>query len=161
MAIKVGDEPVKQTVEKVSLASAPFAFDKAAVLANTSEVIVPSGEAGYDFDPYDSPGEHAEGMFVGEIVNRFVSDPSGFCSTYREWHIMLRGAYAGFRGKTFGDVPKCPPLWQDEAQYFEGAAMVFNVIKCQWPTVTVAVGAFITANYTNVIPAALKLIGMG
>lgn len=113
---------------------------------------VAKGEAGYDFDPYDTPGEHAEGFFVGKLVNRFVSDPDGFCSTYREWHIMWRGAYAGFRGATLGDVPKCPPLWQDEAQYFESAAMVANVIKCQWPTVVAGIAAIAAGSYTGIIP---------
>jgi hypothetical protein len=112
-----------------------------------------AGEAGYDFDPYDSPGERAEGFFVGKLVNRFISDPDGFCSTYREWHIMLRGMYAGFKGATLGDVPKCPPLWQDEAQYFESSAMVANVIKCQWPTVLAVIGAVTAGSYTGVIPA--------
>ena len=114
--------------------------------------VVVVGEAGYDFDPYDSPGEKVEGFFVGQIVNRFVSDPDGFCSTYREWHIMWQGAYAGFRAKTLGDVPKVPPLWQDEGQYYEGAAMLFNIIKCQWPTVVAAIGAIGVGSYTGMIP---------
>lgn len=114
-----------------------------------------AGRPGYDFDPYDSPGERAEGFFVGKLFGSALSkigqvigiptlnDPNGFLSTYREWHISLRGAYDGFRSKTFGDVPECPPLWQDEAQYYEGFAMAFNVLKCQWPTVTVALSAII------------------
>jgi hypothetical protein len=113
---------------------------------------VGKGEAGYDYDPYDTPGEKAEGFFVGKLVNRFVSDPDGFCSTYREWHILWRGAYAGFRGATLGDVPKCPPLWQDEAQYFESAAMVANVVKCQWPAVVVGLGSIGVGAYTGIIP---------
>ena len=111
-----------------------------------------SGESGVDYDPYDSPGERAEGMFIGQLVNRFISDPDGFCSTYREWHIMIRGMYAGFRAPTLGAVPPCPPLWQDEAQYFEGAAMVTNVIKCQWPAVVAGIGAIGLGTYTGIIP---------
>jgi hypothetical protein len=108
---------------------------------------------GYEYDPYDSPGERAEGMFIGTLLNRFVSDPNGFCSTYREWHIFVRGMYAGFRGPTLGNVPECPPLWQDEAQYFEGAAMVTNVIKCQWPAVVAGLVAVGAGAYTGIIPA--------
>lgn len=106
-----------------------------------------TGRPGYEYDPYDSPGERAEGFFVGILFGKLLGwlgrllgiatldDPNGFMSTCREWHISWRGAYDGFRSKTFGDVPKCPPLWQDEAQYYEGFAMAFNVLKCQWPTV--------------------------
>lgn len=106
---------------------------------------------GHNYDPYDSPGERAEGFFVGILFGKLLGwlgkllgiatldDPSGFMSTYREWHISWRGAYDGFRSKTFGDVPECPPLWQDEAQYYEGFAMFFNVVKCQWPTVAAAI----------------------
>ena len=111
-----------------------------------------TGIAGYDFDPYDSPGEKAEGMFVGTIIGKFTGEADGFCSTYREWHIFWQGAYAGFRAKTLGDVPTVPPLWQDEGQYYEGAAMLFNVVKCQWPTVVAAIGAIGLGSYTGVIP---------
>lgn len=114
---------------------------------------VQTGRPGYDYDPYDSPGERAEGFFVGALFGKALSwigprigiatldDPSGFLSTYREWHISIQGLYAGFRAKTFGDVPECPPLWSDESQYFEGFAMFANVVKCQWPTVAVLIGA--------------------
>jgi hypothetical protein len=26
-------------------------------------------------------------------------------------------------------VPECPPLWQDEGQYWDGCAMIANVAK--------------------------------
>lgn len=95
---------------------------------------VPAGRPGYDFDPYDSPGERAEGMFIGRMIGKVTGESGGFCSTYREWHILLAGVSAGFRSPILGQVPECPPLWQDEAQYFNSAAMVANVIKCQAPT---------------------------
>jgi hypothetical protein len=94
-----------------------------------------TGRPGYEYDPYDSPGERAEGMFVGTLIGKFTRETDGFCSTYREWHIFLAGISAGFRSPILGQVPDCPPLWQDEAQYFNTAAMVTNVIKCQAPTV--------------------------
>jgi len=94
-----------------------------------------TGRPGYEYDPYDSPGERAEGMFIGMLIGRFTGETDGFCSTYREWHILLAGISAGFKAPTLGQVPDCPPLWQDEAQYFNTPAMVANVIKCQWPTV--------------------------
>ena len=110
------------------------------------------GKMGYDFDPFDSPGEKVEGFFIGTIIGKFTGEGDGFLSTYREWHIFIQGMYAGFRAPTLGAVPECPPLWQDEAQYFEGAAMVTNVIKCQWPTVVAAIGAIGLGSYTGIIP---------
>jgi hypothetical protein len=111
------------------------------------------GKEGYDYDPYDTPGERAEGMFIGNLLGKFTGETDGFCSTYREWHIFVRGMYAGFRGPTMGAVPECPPLWRDEAQYFEGAAMATNVIKCQWPTVVAGIAAVGLGTYTGIIPA--------
>lgn len=98
-----------------------------------------TGRPGYEYDPYDSPGERAEGMFVGTFIGRFTGETDGFCSTYREWHIFLAGISAGFKAPTLGQVPDCPPLWQDEAQYFNTPAMVANVVKCQWPTVAAVI----------------------
>lgn len=95
----------------------------------------PVGRPGYDFDPYDTQGERAEGFFIGRVIGKFTGESDGFCSTYREWHIMLAGISAGFKAPTFGQVPDCPPLWQDESQYFNTPAMVANVIKCQWPAI--------------------------
>lgn len=94
-----------------------------------------TGRAGYDFDPYDDAGERAEGMFVGKLIGKFTGETDGFCSTYREWHIFLAGISAGLKAGTLSAVPDCPPLWQDEAQYFNTPAMIANVVKCQWPTV--------------------------
>lgn len=109
----------------------------------------PKGRPGYDYDPYDAPGEKAEGFFVGVLFGKVLGfigrkigietldDPSGFLSTYREWHISLAGAWAGLRAGTFADIPDCPPMWIDEIQYYRGFAAFFNVLKCQWPTVAV------------------------
>lgn len=99
-----------------------------------------AGVMGVDYDPYDAADERAEGFFLGKIFAKVTGETDGFISTYREWHVMVQGAYAGFRAATLGAVPTCPPLWQDEAQYYEGAAMVTNVIKCQWPTIAIALG---------------------
>ena len=112
-----------------------------------------TGREGYDYDPYDTPGEKVEGFFVGNLIGKFTGETDGFLSTYREWHIFVRGAYAGFRGPTLGAVPECPPLWRDEAQYFEGSAMVTNVLKCQWPTVVAGIVAIGAGTYSGIIPA--------
>jgi hypothetical protein len=90
---------------------------------------------GYEYDPYDSPGERAEGMFVGRWIGKITGDPDGFCSTSREWHIMWNGISDGLSAKTMDDFPKCPPLWIDEKPYYEGPGKLVNIIKCQWPTV--------------------------
>lgn len=112
-----------------------------------------TAKLGYTYDPYDSPGEHVEGFFLGKIFGKFTGESDGFISTYREWHIFVQGLYAGFRGKTFGDVPECPPLWLDEAQYFEGAAMFANVIKCNWIAVLGVIAAGGVGVYTGIIPS--------
>jgi hypothetical protein len=98
-----------------------------------------TGRPGYEYDPYDSPGERAEGMFIGKLIGKFTGETDGFCSTYREWHISLAGISAGFKAPTLGQVPDCPPLWKDDAHYFNTTAMVANVLKCQWPTVAAVI----------------------
>ena len=110
---------------------------------------------GYTEDPYNSDGEKVEGFFVGSLVNLALkplglSDPSGFCSTYREWHIMLAAINAGLRAGTFENIPDCPPLWRDEMQYWNMPAMVANIVKCQWPTVTVVLSG-ILVKYAGLI----------
>jgi len=95
---------------------------------------------GYAEDPYDSPGERAEGFFIGNIISKFTGESDGFCSTYREWHIFLAAVTTGLRAKTFENVPECPPLWKDERQYWDMPAMIANVIKCQWPGVVAVIG---------------------
>jgi hypothetical protein len=39
-------------------------------------------------------------------------------------------------------------MWLDERQYYEGMWMIFNIAKCQWPSVVVfltAAGAYIAS----------------
>jgi hypothetical protein len=110
---------------------------------------------GYTEDPYDTPGERAEGFFVGKIANFFLSrmglsEPDGFCSTSREWHIMLAGITAGLKAGTLSAVPECPPKWTDEKQYWDMPAMIANVLKCQWPSVVVLVGGFFTLKQAGI-----------
>lgn len=112
--------------------------------------ITSTGRPGYDYDPYDSPGERAEGMFIGRILGKFTGDPDGFCSTYREWHILLAGVSAGLKAGTLSQVPDCPPLWMDEMQYFNTPAMLANVLKCQWPGVVTVVGGILAANAAGI-----------
>jgi len=71
-------------------------------------------------DPYDTPEERAEGMFIGTFIGKFTKDPTGFCSTYREWHIFCRGFYSGFNTKLRDKFTSCPSMWDDEIQYYEG-----------------------------------------
>jgi hypothetical protein len=78
---------------------------------------------GYEFDPYDAPDEHAEIFKVGD---RVIWD--GLWSTYREIHISMKAIFAGLKASTLQNVPDCPPLWQDEGQYWL-LAMVANVAK--------------------------------
>jgi len=85
--------------------------------------VTPKG-AGYDYDPYDTPGEHAE---IFQFRGKVYWD--GAFSTYREIHISIRGFYAGLRCGTFEDLPVAPPLWQDEGQYYEGVAAIAYDLK--------------------------------
>jgi hypothetical protein len=79
--------------------------------------------SGYEYDPYSTREERAEILHVGSWTY------DGQFSNYREIHIGIAGAYAGLRTKTFEDLPKCPPLWGDEAQYYEGLAAIFYDLK--------------------------------
>jgi hypothetical protein len=122
-------------------------------MAGNTTVQVTITGPGYTEDPYNTSGERAEGFFVGTLFGKVLGwlgkrigiptldDPSGFMSTYREWHISLAGVWAGLRAGTFADIPECPPLWQDEIQYYRGFAAFANVVKCQWPTVVVVITA--------------------
>lgn len=70
-------------------------------------------------DPYDTDGEHAEGMFLGKFIAIFTKDYDGLFSTYREWHIFVRGFGSGFRTKLTDKFDICPDMWKDEVQYYE------------------------------------------
>lgn len=97
---------------------------------------------GYTTDPYDTPGERAEGCPIGKLFP--WTGPDGLWSTWREWHITEAGLWAGLRAGTLQDIPDCPPLWSDEMQYYRSAAAVANVLKCQWPSIVVAASAIAT-----------------
>jgi hypothetical protein len=113
-------------------------------------VTAATGRPGYDYDPYDTPGERAEGMFIGKWIGKITGNPDGFCSTHREWHILLAGISAGLKAGTLSQVPDCPPLWMDEMQYFNDPAMIANVVKCQWPGVVTVIGGLIAANAAGI-----------
>jgi hypothetical protein len=113
-------------------------------------VTAATGRPGYDYDPHDSPGERAEGFFVGKLIGKFTGETDGFCSTSREWHIFLAGISAGLRAGTLEQVPECPPLWQDEMQYFNTPAMVANVVKCQWPGIVTVLGGIAALNVAGI-----------
>lgn len=87
---------------------------------------------GYTFDPYKDEGEAK--FFLGALIGRLTGDPDGFLSTYREWHIFVAAIVAGLKAGTLNEVPSCPPLWEDETQYWGPPAMFANVLKCQWPS---------------------------
>lgn len=101
-----------------------------------SEPVTTVGKTGpgYTVDPY--AGETAETFFLWKLIIWLVLkmtgirlEEGGFCSTYREWHIGMEGAWAGIRAPQLADIPECPPLWADEALYYKGFAIVFNVGK--------------------------------
>jgi len=97
---------------------------------------------GYTYDNY--AGEESAPFFLGTWIGKITGNPGGFISNYREWHILLAGCVAGVKAATLSNVPDCPPLWLDEQQYFDTPAMVVNVVKCQWPTVSLAIAGLAT-----------------
>ena len=117
-----------------------------------------------DKDPYDSPGERAEGCFIGAIASGLLRkfgliDVNGFCSTYREWHILQAGIWAGFRAGQLADIPECPEYWQDEAQYYHGGAMLANVAKIYGTSGLATLGGVVLwANQSEILPLIKALI---
>lgn len=97
---------------------------------------------GYEFDTF--AGEENAPFFLGTIIGNITGDSGGFISNYREWHILLSAIVEGFKTKTLGNIPDCPPLWVDEQQYWDVPCMVSNVIKCQWPTASIVLSAYAT-----------------
>lgn len=91
----------------------------------------PTDVEGVDFDQYDSEEEHAEIFVVPEWVPIIGGKClwNGNLSTYREIHIAIRGFYAGLRCKQDEDLPKCPILWAEEGQYYEGYAAIAYDLK--------------------------------
>lgn len=95
---------------------------------------------GYTEDPFK--GEENAPFFLGTLIGKITGEKDGFISSYREWHIMLMGISAGMSAKTLEDFPKCPPLWADEAQYYEFPGKIANIIKCQWPSIIALAGVY-------------------
>ena len=135
------------------------------------------GCTGNPDDEYDSISERMEGMFVGKLTGKLLGtigmlfhiqgldDPSGFCSTYREWHIFCRGFYSGFAAALGEKFEKCPDKWKDEAQYYEGGQELGYILKNGklWiPLTGVASSAltYVLLNLDTVIPMIFKLFNM-
>lgn len=107
---------------------------------------------GYTEDPYDSPSERAEcDDLITKLISKIGFGPGGPFSTWRERHIGIAGASAGWRAGTTSLEGKCPPLWVDEMQYYEGMWMIANLIKCQWPSVVAVCTALIGAIASGVV----------
>lgn len=157
-AIKVGAEAEQEPVEVVH--ATIVANSKPGWRTLTPEEIA-AGCTGNPDDPYDSIGERAEGCFVGVFVTKLlakvgiIADPEGFASTYREWHIFLRGFHSGFNTALFAKFEKCPDMWEDEAQYYEMAQEIGYVTKI----VVSVVGSIMVggigglAAFSGIIPA--------
>jgi len=94
---------------------------------------------GYTEDPYEDEGGECDDP-ISRLFAK-VSGPGGLFSTWRERHIGIAGATAGWRAGTTSLDGKCPPLWADEMQYYEGMWMLFNILKCQWPSLVAGITA--------------------
>jgi len=102
--------------------------------------------AGYTTDPYDTPEEKAE---CKDLITKVFAwtGKDGTFSTWRERHVFIRGAVAGLKAPALENVPNCPPMWDDEGQYWDAAAMGFNVGKIicySGATITPVVVALLT-----------------
>jgi hypothetical protein len=97
---------------------------------------------GYTEDPYS---EATEGAELDDVLTKFITrigfGYGGPFSTWRERHIAIAGATAGWRAGTTSLDGKCPPLWASEMQYYEGMWMIANIAKCQWPSVIAGITA--------------------
>lgn len=103
-------------------------------------------------DPYDNEGERAEcDDVVTKLIAKIGFGYGGPFSTWRERHIAIAGATAGWRAGTTSLDGTCPEMWQDEKQYYEGMWMIANILKCQWPSVVVFLSAAGTALATGII----------
>lgn len=166
--IKVGAEAEESKVVHATV----VASTKPGWRILTAEEIA-AGCTGNPDDPYDSIGERSEGMFVGKLVSMALAkfgiiDVDGFCSTYREWHILCRGFYNGFATALGGKFDKCPDMWFDEAQYYEGGQEVGYIVKNGKLYIPVtALGTLIATNLPwimsnvgNILPLIKSLLGM-
>lgn len=159
-AIKVGAEAEHEVVHATIITTT-----KPGWRTLTAEEIA-AGCTGNPDDPYDSIGERAEGCFVGKLVTKLlgkigvVTGDDGFASTYREWHIFLRGFHSGFNTELFKKFDNCPDYWNDEAQYYEGAQELGYVVKIVVSvigSILIGGGASIAA-FTGLIPAGAAAI---
>jgi hypothetical protein len=140
MAIKVGDN---QDVAVVEITTAPI------IKSINSE------------DPYDSPGERAEGMFIGKLISRVTGESDGFCSTYREWHIFCRGLFSGFKTVLTGKFDICPDMWKDEVQYYEGGQELGYVARNAFIFLfTGSVGTEVVLNSSSIVMFIGKFFGV-
>jgi len=173
-AIKVGAEAKAEETETVHATIVATANPGWRVL--TPEEIA-LGCTGNPDDEYDAASERMEGMFVGTLVNRLLKilgfflkidgldDSHGFCSTYREWHILCRGFYSGFACALGEKFAPCPDKWKDEAQYYEGgqeAGYILKNGKLWIPLTGVASSAltYIVLNMDTVIPLIMKFMNL-
>jgi hypothetical protein len=81
---------------------------------------------GYTTDPFKDEGGECDDAISRAFAK--ITGPGGLWSTWRERHITIEAVKAGLKAKVLENVPDCPPLWQDECQYW-GAAMAANVAK--------------------------------
>lgn len=165
---------------KVGVEAEPINVVHATIVATTKpgwRVLTPeeiaAGCTGNPDDHYDSLDERKEGMFIGKFLSMLLArfgiiDKDGFCSTYREWHILCRGFYSGFSIALGGKFDKCPDYWNDEAQYYEGGQELGYIVKNGKLYVPVtAIGTLIVTNLPwimtnmqNVIPFIKSMLGM-
>lgn len=103
--------------------------------------MTPEGN-GYTIDNF--AGEQDAPFFLGTWIGKVTGNPGGFISNYREWHILLAAIICGLKTPIMFNVPDCPPLWLDEQQYWDTPCMIANLVRCQYPTITVVVGGWIT-----------------
>jgi len=99
-------------------------------------------ETGNGYDRDDFAGEENAPFFLGTWIAVITRNPGGFISNYREWHILMAAVNRGLRTKTMFNVPDCPPKWKDKQLYWDTPAMFANVVKCQWPTLSIVAAWF-------------------
>ena len=156
--IRVGAE-AEETVHATVIATSPTRIGWRVLTAEE----IAAGCTGNPNDPYDSIGERAEGCFVGQLVNRLLklvglADPDGFCSTYREWHIFLRGFHSGFNTALGAKFEPVPEMWEDEAQYYESAQEIGYIVKNGKLYIPLTIlGTLIVDNYPFIM-ASLPLV---
>lgn len=111
-------------------------------------------------DPYDTPEEHAEGMFLGKFIALFTKEYDGLFSTYREWHIFVRGFGSGFRTILTDKFDICPDMWKDEAQYYEsGQELGYVARNCLIFFLSGALTTETVSNMDNIITVLSKVAG--